>query len=129
MRQNQLYSSGRISLTPSSWSFLPLRLVECPQQVRQPQQVGGLEGRPPSRHDDGWIRRDNIRPRRRQRVELVVLVEEPDPVLAPIVPEVEQLKLAAMPGVKWVGDAEKSLPFWATGCYRRRTPRAPSRIL
>jgi hypothetical protein len=120
MRQNLVYTTDRISLTRPSWLRLPLRfpvrVVQGAHELDQAEQVTGAHGGPSGGNGDGRIWRDQIGPGGRQRAQRVMLVEEPHPVFAPGTPEVEELELAAAPGMERMRHMEKPVPFMGTGC-------------
>ena len=116
MRQKSFDTCGVIALTVWSWPLLRACPVEGLQEAREPEQVGAPERGQPGPEHHRRVGRDDIRPRRRQRAQLIALVEEPDAILAPVVPKIEEFVLPTAPGMEWVGDPEKSLPFGATGC-------------
>ena len=90
--------------------------VEGLQETHEPEQVGVPERGLARPEHHRRVGRDDIRPPRRQRAQRIVPVEEPDPILAPVVAEIEKFVLPATPRMERVGDPEKSLPFGATGC-------------
>ena len=80
------------------------------------QEILQARGAAPSGDRHERIRRGVIGPGRGQRAEALVVGEEPDAVLAPVVAVVEQLESPPVPRVEGVGDGEDLRLVALTGC-------------
>jgi len=104
-RRNFLYTCGKIDLT---LCFLLPALFDTPDELGKLQEISHAKGRSTSCQDHTGIRGSSAGPGCWQRAHVARGIVKGDPILSPIVPIAEDLKLLAIQRVKRVGDRENS---------------------
>ena len=116
MRRNQPYNQRGSQVAPPR---LPSSLL--PQQSGEFEQLGETKMRGLHPHSHGRVFGHQAGPLRRDRSQLLLIVEEVDPVLAPVVAPGDHTKLAAGERMKWMGYLETSCRIVPIDCSRQRT--------
>ena len=115
IRRNQPYNHQGSQVAPPR---LPSSLL--PQQGGEFKQLGEAKMRGlPHRH--GRVFGHQTGPLRRDRPQLLLIVEEVDPVLAPVVAPSDEAKLAAAEWVERMSDLETFCRIVPIDCSRQRT--------
>ena len=113
--QFPLHSRQLFPYTPTP--PLPPSLARPREEVHEAKQVLHAQVGPPVRELDNRVGLDEIRPRRRHRVQVVPVVAELDsPLASGSDPVADPLEGAPGQGVERVGDAEKSGRLITLGC-------------
>jgi hypothetical protein len=113
-------SIGRITFTVAALFTLHMSLClssEVVYELRQFDQIGVAEPRPPRRNRDEWIDAAGIRTTRQESLQSPFGIVEIDSVLAPVLVIVHKLKLAPEQRMEGMDYAEMFLRTVITGCY------------
>lgn len=117
-RRILLYSGGVIRLTGWRRGRSSRSGSEEFDELRELKELDRVEVRSPGRDDLEWIGAREVGPAARERGQTVIVIEEVDPVLAPVATVRDELLLASVKRMEWVGDPEVRRPIHCAGCSR-----------
>ncbi len=96
------------------------------EQSGEGDEVGGPERGASVSNDHERVRRVHIGPSRRNAAQLIMAIEEEDPILAPVVLAFDQLEILAEQRMEWMCHPDALLPNRPIGCNRRVGPSLAS---